>query len=70
MSLNPETSAIKKCSKCAKNFECKNKAGGCWCESFSMDKQMLNYLANTYSNCLCPDCLKQFHEKSNKIKLV
>jgi hypothetical protein len=53
----------KKCSKCGTVFTCKQETGGCWCEQFTLSKEMLHYLKEQYENCLCPECLHEFSEE-------
>lgn len=50
----------KQCSKCQVSFECTNEKEGCWCETVFVDIHTLNHLKQTYNNCLCPVCLKEF----------
>ena len=53
----------KKCSKCSKPFGCKNEAGGCWCEDVRLTEKTLELLKERYTNCLCPDCLKEIEAR-------
>ena len=47
----------KRCAACGAAFEC---AGlwFCWCRTVSLDEPARRELRNTYSDCLCPECLK------------
>jgi hypothetical protein len=53
----------KKCSKCGVKFTCQNETRGCWCEQFTLSKEVLDFLKKHYENCLCPGCLHEFSEK-------
>ncbi len=50
---------IKTCPRCGRRFECLH-ATGCWCFEYEISPEKLEELKNTYSNCLCPDCLPEF----------
>jgi hypothetical protein len=56
--------SVKNCSKCSISFECTNEKMGCWCEEMFLSIDTLTELKQTYSDCLCPKCLKEF-EKVN-----
>ena len=58
--------STKKCSKCETAFECCNEQRGCWCESLTIAPETLKKLENTYDNCLCPNCLKDYSLKPIK----
>ena len=49
----------KRCAKCGLAFDCGG-LFGCWCRDVKLDKAALAQLKEQYSDCLCPDCLKQF----------
>lgn len=48
----------KRCQKCGRGFDCGG-LFGCWCRDVKLDKAALTALREQYSDCLCPDCLKQ-----------
>jgi hypothetical protein len=52
--------SVKSCSKCLVSFECTNETSGCWCEQLVIPPMVLAHLKETYANCLCPQCLKEF----------
>jgi len=58
--------ALKKCSKCGKEFTCGNEKPGCWCEGLFLDIETLNELKEKYDNCLCPTCLEAYSNKQVK----
>ncbi|MCL4327736.1 MAG: cysteine-rich CWC family protein [Candidatus Thermoplasmatota archaeon] len=37
-----------------------NPLGNCWCNSYDISRENLNFLAQKYDNCLCPDCLEKY----------
>ena len=55
--------AKKECSKCGSSFTCTNETAGCWCENLQLSTQTLQFLKDSYENCLCPDCLKHYEQK-------
>jgi Cysteine-rich CWC len=48
----------KRCSKCGLAFECGG-LFGCWCREVTLDAATLATLKERYTDCLCPECLKQ-----------
>lgn len=56
---------IKECPRCGKLFDCycQSTRYGCWCSSFALTAEVLDYLKTHYQNCLCPNCIKEFSEK-------
>jgi hypothetical protein len=57
---------IKNCSKCGKSFECLHNAE-CWCMDYKISPANMKLVQETYSDCLCPDCLKEYSVgKKNK----
>jgi len=48
----------KRCSKCGATFGCGGLLG-CWCRDVKLDQAALVALRQAYSDCLCPDCLKE-----------
>lgn len=49
----------KTCPKCSKQFECLHNSD-CWCFKYKIPAENLKIITETYDNCLCPDCLKEF----------
>lgn len=61
----------KYCPRCQTPFECK--VGSillCQCASVTLTEAERNYLQQTYSDCLCANCMKElkteFHNNSSK----
>ncbi len=52
---------LKKCPSCSKTFTCKG-AEDCWCESYQIHKASYLRLSQKYSDCICPECLKEYNE--------
>ena len=48
----------KTCDKCGGTFQCHAQA--CWCNQVQLSDATLKWLARTYSDCLCPQCLHEF----------
>jgi hypothetical protein len=59
MNLTPVNNKI--CPACGKPFTCSGN-DDCWCEKVRISKKELLRIMNTYSDCLCPDCLKKYEE--------
>jgi hypothetical protein len=49
----------KVCAKCGASFTCSHSAD-CWCMSYIIPPEKLKELKEKYSDCLCPDCLKEY----------
>ena len=56
----------KKCSKCNAPFQCGCDTTGCWCEQLFVKPETLNYLKQTFDNCLCASCLEQYSVNTEK----
>jgi hypothetical protein len=50
---------MKKCPKCGSRFSCEGDQD-CWCEKVHIHKVQMIEIMERYSDCLCPDCLKQY----------
>jgi Zn finger protein HypA/HybF involved in hydrogenase expression len=50
----------KNCPKCNAAFTCKSNEAGCWCNDVKLSSYTLQYLAENFKNCLCPNCLQPF----------
>ncbi len=62
-----ESYTEKTCPKCGTGFRCYNKGvQSCWCENYTLFPETLKYLQQTYSNCLCEDCLGIFSAKKGE----
>lgn len=49
---------IKTCSRCSKTFECKvGNVLECQCNQIQLQYEEKIYIENTYTDCLCIDCL-------------
>jgi hypothetical protein len=49
---------IKKCPRCKKEFTCDvENVSACACSRISLSNDTRTYLAKTFYNCLCDDCL-------------
>jgi len=58
---------IKNCSKCGKTFECLHTAD-CWCMEYDISPENLKLLQETFSDCLCPDCLEGYSTGKKKTR--
>ena len=58
---------IKRCPKCGSEFECLHTAE-CWCMDYQISPQNLELIKQTFSDCLCPECLAGYsiNKKPNK----
>jgi hypothetical protein len=52
--------AVRKCSKCERDFLCISEKGGCWCENLNVSSETLKILSECFSSCLCPVCLSAY----------
>ncbi len=52
--------ANKVCSKCKAEFICHANSNGCWCEQYQLSEQSLQYLKNSFDDCLCEQCLRSY----------
>lgn len=57
-----KTGTTKICPECGKNFTCFGESD-CWCEKLQIHKKDMLYIMQTYTDCLCPDCLGKFAER-------
>ena len=53
----------KNCPKCGAAFECMG--DDCQCHNYQIINKNIHYIRQTWDNCLCPVCLKDFAE--NKV---
>ena len=58
------------CSKCGSGFGCQMDLGGCWCENVALTGKALEELKQSYENCLCPVCLKNFENSFNSHEAI
>lgn len=52
-------SSEKKCPRCGNAVPCSHDKN-CFCMKYKVSPEMLAFFAETYSGCLCEDCLKDF----------
>ena len=52
----------KKCPKCGAGFRCEGDKD-CWCESAQIHKKEMIEIMDLYTDCLCPDCLKEYERE-------
>jgi hypothetical protein len=50
---------VKHCPSCGKSFICQGDAD-CWCEKVRIHSREMKMIMSTYTDCLCPDCLKKY----------
>jgi ribosomal protein L34E len=60
--MNKHKGTLKKCPSCGKFFTCKGEED-CWCEKVRIHSAEMKMIMNTYSDCLCPECLKKFEKE-------
>lgn len=53
---------LKRCPSCGKFFTCQGKED-CWCENYHIPRKEFLRLNEEYSDCICPDCLKNYSEE-------
>lgn len=51
--------ALKRCQRCGAPFHC-HEEKDCWCESARLHRRELVVMMESYSDCLCPDCLSAY----------
>ncbi|QQS49884.1 MAG: cysteine-rich CWC family protein [Bacteroidota bacterium] len=54
--------SIKKCPSCGKEFSCMGE-NDCWCETVQLHKKQFLILNQKFSDCICPDCMKQYESE-------
>lgn len=50
------------CESCGESFSCGSKIGKCWCFEIDLSNENLAKLQDTFKNCLCNNCLKNYYE--------
>lgn len=67
MSWNePTTEGTKRCPRCGTDFSCKvDDLKNCDCVAIKVALPVLKRLKNTYSDCLCPNCLQTLAESGD-----
>lgn len=53
---------LKRCPACGRFFTCQGD-DDCWCEKIRIPSASLKVILNTYTDCICQDCLKKFEER-------
>lgn len=55
---------VKHCDNCRKDIVCNvQNIESCACSAIELSPQTREFLAKTYFNCLCNDCLKELNHK-------
>jgi len=52
---------LKKCPRCGKEFACYGD-NDCWCESVRLHRKEITQILQNYTDCLCPECLKEYEK--------
>ncbi len=60
-----ETHKQKNCPKCGSKFECMGE--DCWCHNYQILNKNIHYIRQTWNDCLCPACLKEFAENKEQL---
>jgi hypothetical protein len=47
------------CEACGKEFVCGASLKGCWCSEVKLTDENRTAIRQTYSDCLCRECLEQ-----------
>jgi hypothetical protein len=50
---------MKRCQKCGSTFLCEGE-GDCWCEEAKIHKAQMLEILESYTDCICPSCLKEY----------
>jgi hypothetical protein len=53
---------LKRCPSCGHFFTCQGD-DDCWCEKVRVPSGQMKIIMNTYTDCLCQKCLKNYKEK-------
>ena len=53
---------LKKCPSCGKFFTCQGEED-CWCEKVQIHKTSYLQITQSYSDCICQECLNEYAEK-------
>ena len=48
----------KTCPKCGNAFDCNGEE--CWCHAYNILNKDIHFIRQTWDDCLCPSCLKEF----------
>lgn len=54
--------AIKKCQKCGSEFRCEGDKD-CWCEEVPLHRARMVEILESFSDCICPACMKSFEAR-------
>jgi hypothetical protein len=58
------------CARCKKEFRCDaENVAACACSAVSLSNETKSFLANTYYDCLCNDCLMELNQLVAKEKI-
>jgi hypothetical protein len=55
----------KSCPKCGAKFVCQGE--DCWCHNYQILNKNIHYIRQTWDDCLCPSCLKEFAENKEQL---
>ncbi len=59
----------KKCQRCGENFSCQaSNISVCDCSSIELKVETKEFLAKTYYDCLCPNCLQALDQYAELAK--
>ena len=61
--VNESKHETKVCPKCQGLFVCKvGDVGNCQCTTVQLNEDVQKYIQNTYTDCLCCNCLREIGE--------
>jgi hypothetical protein len=52
----------KTCPSCGAQFTCTGE-DDCWCENYTILRKDMYRLAQSYVDCICPECLKGYETR-------
>jgi ribosomal protein L34E len=62
----PLTDGTKQCPRCGAEFECKvDDLRNCDCVAVKVSRPVLKRLQTEYSDCLCPNCLREVADEQD-----
>jgi len=54
--------SIKICPKCGKSFNCEGDKD-CWCESVQLHRAAVQEIMESFTDCICEECLKAYEDQ-------
>jgi len=54
--------AKKSCPQCGRSFSCEGDKD-CWCEQVQLHRAQMQLIAERYTDCICPHCMKAYEAK-------